>query len=308
MDDLLTFLKLLADPTRLTLLGLLAQEPRSVDELAAMLGVSAPTVSHHLARLHKAGLVAAKAEQYYSFYALEPETFRRYAALLTPEQLVQQVQTDTMLDYDAYIDQILARWIKAERLQGLPTQVQHRRIVLAWLVEKFALDLRYDPRQVDDLLAYWCNGRDPHTLDLTAVSRALIDAQLLARTRDGRWYWRTDSPLVQATDAFSPDLLPVADTTALHVPFTVSPLLALVRMAMRIKAGQAYTLAEMDELIQRYQKDVAGDPATLRAALVAEGLLQQQANDTYIRPTLTPDHPALVKAREEARARQHGAQ
>lgn len=53
------------------------------------------------------------------------------AALLTPEQLVQRLQTDTMLDYDAYIDQILARWIKEDRLQGLPTQVQHRRIVLA---------------------------------------------------------------------------------------------------------------------------------------------------------------------------------
>lgn len=304
MDDLLTFLKLLADPTRLNLLGILAQEPRSVDELAAMLGVSAPTVSHHLARLHKAGLVAAKAEQYYSFYALEPETFQRYAALLTPEHLVQRVQTEATLDYDAYIDQILARWIKAERLQGLPTQVQHRRIVLAWLVEKFAPDLRYDPRQVDDVLAYWCNGRDPHTLDLTAVSRALVDAQLLARTRDGRWYWRTDSPLVQATAVFAPDLLPVADTTAIHVPFTVSPLLALVRIAMRIKAGQAYTAPEMDGLIQRYQKEIAGDPATLRAALMTEGLLQQQANDTYIRPALTPDHPTLVKVREEALARQ----
>lgn len=58
--------------------------------------------------------------------------------LIAPEQLVQRVQTDTMLDYDAYVDQILARWIKADRLQGLPAQVQHRRIVLAWLVEKFA--------------------------------------------------------------------------------------------------------------------------------------------------------------------------
>ncbi|MEZ4729114.1 MAG: metalloregulator ArsR/SmtB family transcription factor [Caldilineaceae bacterium] len=308
MDDLLTFLKLLADPTRLNLLGILAQEPRSVDELAAMLGVSAPTVSHHLKRLHKAGLVAAKAEQYYSFYALEPATFQRYAALLTPEHLVQRVQTAATLDYDAYIDQILARWIKADRLQGLPTQVQHRRIVLAWLVDKFAPDLRYAPRQVDDVLAYWCNVADPHTLALTAVSRALVDAQLLARTRDGRWYWRTDSPLVQAVDAFSPDLLPVADTTAIHAPFTVSPLLALVRVAMRIKAGQPYAAAEMDGLIQRYQKEIAGDPATLRAVLVAEGLLQQQADDTYIRPSLPPDHPVLVKVRAEALARQGAVQ
>lgn len=304
MEEVLTFLKLLADPTRLNLLGLLAQEPRSVDELAAMLKVSAPTVSHHLARLHKAGLVAAKAEQYYSFYALEPETFQRYAALLTPEHLVQRVQTEATLDYDAYIDQILARWIKDNRLQGLPTQVQHRRIVLAWLAEKFAPDLRYNPQQVDDVLAYWCNWHDPHILDLTTVGRALVDDQRLTRTRDGRWYWRTDSPLLQAAEAFAPDLLPVADTASLPMPFTVSPLLALVRMAIRIKAGQAYPAPEIDGMIQRYQKEPGADPATLRAALVAKGLLQQQENGAYVRPPLTPDHPALVKVREEALARQ----
>lgn len=303
MTELLTFLKLIADPTRLTLLGLVAQEPRSVDELAALLNVSAPTVSHHLARLHKAGLVAAKAEQYYSFYALEPANFQRYAALLTPEYLVQRLQSETTLDYDAYLDQILARWIKDERLQALPTQVQHRRVVLAWLADKFALDHRYGPQQVDDLLAYWCNFGDPHRLDITAAIRALVDAQLLTRTRDGRWYWRTDSPLAQAAEAFSPDLLPVADTSDQHKPFTVSSLLALVRLALRIKAGKAHTATEIDELLQKYRHDDAGDPATLRVALQQEGLLEQQADDTYMRPTLPTDHPAMVRLREEAFAR-----
>lgn len=303
MTDLLTFLKLIADPTRLTLLGLVAQEPRSVDELAALLNVSAPTVSHHLARLHKAGLVAAKAEQYYSFYALEPATFQRYAALLTPKYLVQRLGNEATLDYDAYLDQILARWIKDERLQALPTQMQHRRVVLAWLANKFAPDQRYGPQQVDDLLAYWCNLGDPHRLDITAATRALVDAQLLTRTRDGRWYWRTDSPLAQATEAFSPDLLPVADTAETHKPFTVSPLLALVRLALRIKAGKAHTVTETDGLIQKYRQDDDSDPVMLRAAMVQEGLLQQQADDTYMRPTLAADHPAMVKLREDAFAR-----
>lgn len=304
MEDLLAFLKLLADPTRLNLLGLLAQDTRSVDELAAMLKVSAPTVSHHLTRLHKMGLVVAKAEQYYSFYTLEPETFRRYTALLTPEQLVQRVQTDTRLDNDAYIDQILARWIKEDRLQGLPTQVQHRRIVLAWLVEKFALDLRYDPRQVDDVLAYWCNFSDPHRLDITAVARILVDAQLLSRTRSGHWYWRTDSPLAQAAETFSPDLLPVADTSDQHIPFTVSPLLSLVRLALRIKVNRVHTATEIDELLQKFKQDGASEPASLHAAMVQEGLLQEQENDTYIRPAFTVDHPAIVKLRTEVMERQ----
>lgn len=307
MTDLLTFLKLVADPTRLTLLGLVAQEPRSVDELAALLKVSAPTVSHHLARLHKAGLVAAKAEQYYSFYALEPAMFQHFAALLTPTYLVQRLQSEAKLDDDAYLDQVLTRWIKDERLQALPTQVQHRRVVLAWLADKFALDQRYTPQQVDDVLAHWCNFRDPHRLDITAATRALVDAQLLTRTRNGQWYWRTDSPLVQAAEVFSPELLPVADTSDKQIPFTVSPLLALVRLALRIKARQLFTTTEIDELLQTYRTDNGNEPATLRAALVQEGLLQQQTDDMYMRPTLTAAHPAMVKLRDEALARSSAA-
>ena len=51
--------KALADPNRLKIVGLLAQQPYSVEQLAALLGVGESTVSHHLARLAEVELVAA---------------------------------------------------------------------------------------------------------------------------------------------------------------------------------------------------------------------------------------------------------
>ena len=47
MEDISSFLKVMADPTRLNIVGLLAQEPRSGDELAALLDVKPSTISHH---------------------------------------------------------------------------------------------------------------------------------------------------------------------------------------------------------------------------------------------------------------------
>ena len=49
-QSLLHFFKVLADESRLKLLGILANGERSVDELATLLKLKAPTVSHHLAR------------------------------------------------------------------------------------------------------------------------------------------------------------------------------------------------------------------------------------------------------------------
>lgn len=308
-DSLLTFLKLLADSTRLNILGLLAQEPRSVDELAAMLDLSASTVSHHLTRLQKAGLVAAKAQQYYHIYALNPEAIQRHTAHLTPEHLAQRIHTSETVDEDAYTRQVLARWVHQDRLQGLPSQVQHRRTVLAWLVEKFEPDKRYDEDQVWELLEQWCIPADT-----TDVYRALVDANLLARLTDGSWYWRTDSPMVRTAESSTPDLLPIAETpdpnryTPVRAaakarcpdgvyanlkdkPSVHDPRRELVKLALRIKSGKHYTEAEIDEIIRPYSE---GNPATIRTTLLSKGLLQQHDDGTYWRPPITPEHPAIT--------------
>jgi len=57
-ETLLQFFKAVADETRLKLLGILATREHSVEELAALLQLKAPTVSHHLAKLKEINAVA----------------------------------------------------------------------------------------------------------------------------------------------------------------------------------------------------------------------------------------------------------
>lgn len=70
-DELVSFFKALADANRLKIVGLLAQQPYSVEELAALLDLKPSTVSHHLAKLAQVGLVSAKTQSYYNVYQLD---------------------------------------------------------------------------------------------------------------------------------------------------------------------------------------------------------------------------------------------
>src|ERR671924_124440 len=54
--------KAFASPTRLELLDLLAQAPRTVDELARASGQSTANTSQHLQALHAAGMVTRRRE------------------------------------------------------------------------------------------------------------------------------------------------------------------------------------------------------------------------------------------------------
>ena len=80
-----TELKLLADPTRARILGLIMESPegrRSVSYLAGELRLRQPTVSHHLKALVDVGLLQRHPDGRLVWYALRPERADRVAEVL----------------------------------------------------------------------------------------------------------------------------------------------------------------------------------------------------------------------------------
>ena len=64
------FAKALADPTRQEIMELICCRALSVGDIVDAVGVSQPTVSHHLAILREAGLVNVRSEGKQTFYSL----------------------------------------------------------------------------------------------------------------------------------------------------------------------------------------------------------------------------------------------
>jgi DNA-binding transcriptional ArsR family regulator len=64
------FAKALADPTRQEIMELICCRELSVGEIVEVVGVSQPTVSHHLAILREAVLVNVRSEGKQTFYSL----------------------------------------------------------------------------------------------------------------------------------------------------------------------------------------------------------------------------------------------
>jgi DNA-binding transcriptional ArsR family regulator len=72
-DDLVQVLRAAADPTRLRILQLVGERPRSTEELAPLVRLSESGLSKHLRALTDAGLLSTKREGYYVLYGLERE-------------------------------------------------------------------------------------------------------------------------------------------------------------------------------------------------------------------------------------------
>ena len=76
--------KALGDPARVKILNLLAtgDEPTCACKLIPALGLSQPTVSHHLKKLTDAGLLRREQRGVWAYYSIEPETVARLRALV----------------------------------------------------------------------------------------------------------------------------------------------------------------------------------------------------------------------------------
>jgi ArsR family transcriptional regulator, arsenate/arsenite/antimonite-responsive transcriptional repressor len=76
--------KALADPHRVRIVNLLATspDPVCVCEFTGPLGLSQPTVSHHLKKLVQAGLLAREQRGTWAYYSLRPDALGGLAAAL----------------------------------------------------------------------------------------------------------------------------------------------------------------------------------------------------------------------------------
>jgi ArsR family transcriptional regulator, arsenate/arsenite/antimonite-responsive transcriptional repressor len=74
--------RLFADPLRLAIVELLAQEELCTCHLVEATGAKQPTVSHHLRILREAGVIEPEAVGAYTYYRLRPDTLRPLADAL----------------------------------------------------------------------------------------------------------------------------------------------------------------------------------------------------------------------------------
>jgi ArsR family transcriptional regulator, arsenate/arsenite/antimonite-responsive transcriptional repressor len=86
-DATAALFKALADPARVRIVNLLAtsDEPVCVCELIGPLGLSQPTVSHHLKKLTNAGLLQREQRGVWAYYSIDEDALARVRALLELE-------------------------------------------------------------------------------------------------------------------------------------------------------------------------------------------------------------------------------
>ena len=189
--ELLEFFKALADQNRLRVVGLLAKEPMTGEQIAALLGVSTSTASHHLSYLIHAGLVSARPEGYYTRYTLRLDAIHALAGRLLSRDELPRLAAD--VDMDAYDRKVLETFTDAEgRIKQFPAQRKKMDVLLRHALKSFEQGKRYTEKQVNEILGELNE-------DTAYLRRSLVESKYMAREGGGGAYWRIDGAEDAAT-------------------------------------------------------------------------------------------------------------
>jgi biotin operon repressor len=181
-EEILAIFKALADANRLKIVGLLARQPYSGEELAALLGLKASTVSHHLSRLAQVGLVSARAEGYYSVFQLEEAALQKTRLLFSQPRLASAAAG---VDLDAYDREVLRDFTRPDgSLKEIPAQRKKLEAILRYVARDFEPGERYPEKRVNEILSRF------HA-DTATLRRELVGFKLMEREGGGGEYWRS---------------------------------------------------------------------------------------------------------------------
>ena len=184
LEQMATVLKALADPTRLRILGALAEHPMTGRDLSDQLGLTAPTISHHLRKLEEVALIRTVPDAQRQWHHLNTDALR--AASATSPVSSGAPEENAEDEESRFRAKVVRDFFAGERLKQIPAQRKKRVIVLQHLLQRFSPGTIYSERDVNDAL------RTAHE-DVATLRRELVDYGYMHRER-GLYRVATEPP------------------------------------------------------------------------------------------------------------------
>ncbi|MGD0670636.1 MAG: metalloregulator ArsR/SmtB family transcription factor [Candidatus Binatus sp.] len=173
-EIMLQFCKAMADESRLKIISLLSTAERSVQELASMLNLKEPTVSHHLAVLKQLGLVKLRADGNFHRYRLNEEMLRQLSRTVFSRDNIARLAVSA--EAGGSEQKVLDNFIDGERLLEIPVSRKKRLVILKWLAEFFEPGISYTEARLNAILKL-------HHRDCATLRREMVGYGMLTRDK-----------------------------------------------------------------------------------------------------------------------------
>jgi hypothetical protein len=147
------FHKTMGDPTRIKIVYLLASGSLHVGAIAGKLGLTAPTISHHLTKLKECNLVYSRREKNTVYYYLNKKVLSHHGNVL--HQFAQGEEGESVMSEKLLKEKqkVMNNFLdKNGRIKTIPSQQKKKLFILEHMVEGLKVGEKYKEKDLNEYI------------------------------------------------------------------------------------------------------------------------------------------------------------
>jgi hypothetical protein len=153
LDKQVSFYKTLGDSTRLKMIYILSSGRLHVGAIADKLGLTPPTISHHLSKLKDINLVYSRRDKNTMYYYLNEKVMKHHVQVLQNFTQWREEEISMRNDREKEKRKVLNNFFTCEgKLKSIPAQRKKKLFVFEHMIEGLKPGVKYEEKEMNDYI------------------------------------------------------------------------------------------------------------------------------------------------------------
>lgn len=151
LNRLVAFYKTMGDPTRIRIVFLLAKGPLHGQAIAGKLGLTPPTITHHLNKLREINLVYQRRDKNTVYFYLNESVLKHQSGVLA--KLADKEEVKKMEEQNIESQKVIENFFtKDGKLKNIPAQRKKRLMVFEHLIKGLKMGKKYEEKELNEYI------------------------------------------------------------------------------------------------------------------------------------------------------------
>ena len=153
LDRIVAFHKTMGDPTRIRIVALLANGPLHGQAIAGKLGLTPPTITHHIKKLRDINVIYERRDKNTIYFHLNDSVIKQQAKSLSRLIEKKEAEVDALIQQNMERQKVIENFITKEgKLKNIPAQRKKKLIVFEYIVRGLKAGKKYPEKELNEFI------------------------------------------------------------------------------------------------------------------------------------------------------------
>jgi len=153
LDKIVAFHKAIGDPTRIRIVVLLANGPLHGQAIAGKLGLTPPTITHHIKKLRDINVIVERRDKNTIYFHLNESVIKQQARTLGRLIEKKEGKVEEMIEQNIERQKVLENFLtKDGKLKNIPAQRKKKLMVFEYMVRGLKAGKKYPEKELNEYI------------------------------------------------------------------------------------------------------------------------------------------------------------